>query len=110
MSKTEILDTLFGARDRLSDMIIDLKPTADHKPLLQKLVQRRDLLTGAIGQLIRSAFDEASANLADSLAALEKQTDVLTGLSNTLDQVAVAIQVTDQIVQLVMSVVKLAAA
>lgn len=110
--KTEVLDTLFGDRDQLSDMIIDLTPGDDpaQKAAFQKLVQRRDRLTGTINDLIACDFNAAAQGLNAKVAELDAQSAELQALDKKVQNISAAIQVTDQIVQLVMDIIKLVAA
>ncbi len=108
--KSEVLDTLFGIRDALSDMIIALSPTnANEAAELAQLVARRDRITGSINFLIAAAFNEAAAGLAAPFADLEAKTAQLKSLNQTLANIATAIQVADQIVQIAATIATIAA-
>jgi ABC-type transporter Mla subunit MlaD len=108
--QTDILDTLFTARDVVSDIIIAQTPANPaHKKLLEKLMQRRDQLTGAIQQVINAEFAKTGTQLTQAIASLESSTAQLKDVANTIDNVSSVISIIDQIVQLVGEVVALAA-
>lgn len=108
--QADTLDTLFSARDVVSDMIIAQTPSdAAHKKLLEKLMQRRDQLTAAIQQVINARFTKTSAELTQSITNLENTTGQLKDLGSTLASVSSAINLVDQIVQMVGAIVTLAA-
>jgi hypothetical protein len=108
--KTDVLDTLFKARDAVSDMIISLTPVdAGQKKLLEKLMQRRDQLTAAIQNVINAEFTKSTAALTQEITKLEGVTEQLRGLASSIDKVTTAIGFIDQVLQLVASIIALAA-
>jgi hypothetical protein len=110
ISKSDVLDQLFAARDVLSDMIIDLQPTTpSERALMLSLVGRRDRLTTSTNNVIAAMFNEAAAGLAAKVDDLEKRVQDLRALAQTLASVNSAIQMADAIVGVVISVLALAA-
>jgi len=106
--QTDVLDTLFTARDAVSDMIISLTPVdAGQKKLLEKLMQRRDQLTAAIQNVINAKFTKSTAELTQEITKLEGLTEQLKALSSSIDKVTTAIGFIDQVLQLVASIITL---
>lgn len=100
----EILDTLFGDRDVLTDLIIDLAPkTPAEKQLLQGLVARRDRLSMTIQDVINSDITTSTSGLDSAMNQLNDATASLDALKHDFDGVANAISIVDQIVKLVTS-------
>jgi len=109
MTKTDTLQYLFGARDAVSNMIINSTPDSDdERKQLRNLMQRRDRLTGAINQVITSEFNEAAKGLDDQVSAFENKTEELNGLGKTINDVEKWIEVVDAIVQLAAKVISVA--
>jgi hypothetical protein len=113
--QTETLDTLFGARDKLTDMIINLSPPQDNpaaranaQAQLESLVTARDRVSAAINQVITTKFNDLATGLAGAIADLKATTKTLTDLSTTLANVNTAIQLVDQIVEAVGKIIKVA--
>ena len=108
-AKMETLDMLLGARDTLTGWIVELSPQdPDQNRELQKLLQRRDRITGLVQSVIEAAFKEATSGLAEAVANLEKATDQLGGLQQTLDNIGRAIAFTDNVIQMATNALKIA--
>jgi ABC-type transporter Mla subunit MlaD len=107
--KSEILQNLVDARSALSDMIINNTPTTDEeKKNFQNLMRRRDTITGEINQIVVNKFNETVGQLPDKVSSLEKFTDQLNDLDKKIDNINNAIQIADQIIGLVTSIVSIA--
>jgi hypothetical protein len=108
-AKMETLDMLLGARDTLTGWIVELSSQdPDQNAQLQKLLQRRDRVTGLVQWVVESAFKEAASGLAEAISNLEKATDQLAGLQQTLDNIGRAIAFTDNVVQMATTVIGIA--
>lgn len=109
MIGAEILQNLFDQRKVLSDIIINSSPkNDDQRKQLQALMKSRDAITGMINQIIAKKFNEAAGGLSDKVSNLKKLTDRLNKLNKTIDDVNTAIQITDQIIKVVTSILALA--
>lgn len=109
MTKLDLIDTLLGARDALSDLIIELKPAnADERAQFDALVQRRDRLVGTMNTLIEASFNQAADGLGTAVADVEQQVAQLESLDQSVDHLRTAVQVTDHLIQAVVGVIKLA--
>ena len=113
--QTETLDTLFGARDKLTDMIVNLAPPlndpteqANAQAQLANLVTARDRVSAAVNQIIATRFNDLVSGLSGAIADLKAKTKALTELSTTLANVNTAIQVVDQIVEAAGRIIKVA--
>ena len=110
MMRADTLQNLFDARDKLSDMIISLKPeNDDQRKQLERLMQRNDRITGAINQVIAAKFNEVANGLAEKVSNLEQQTAALNKLNNVINDVQNAIQIADEIIKLVIGILQIAA-
>ncbi len=108
--KSEVLDELFSVRDVLSDTIIGLTPTSpSEKQAMLSLVQRRDRISATINNIIAAAFNDAATGLEQKIEDLEKQTQALQSLAQTLANVLTAVQITDAVIGLAISIAALAA-
>jgi tRNA A22 N-methylase len=108
--QTEVLDTLFAARDVVSDIIIAQTPAdAEHKKLLEKLMLCRDQLTAEIQEVINAKFNKNNAELMQAFTDLENRTAQLKDLKNTIDNIASVISFVDQVIQTAGQIVALAA-
>lgn len=110
MTKLELIDTLLGARDALSDLVIELQPrNADERAQFDALVQRRDRLVGTMNLLLESAFDQAASGLGDAVADIEKQVAALEAIDQSADNLRTAVQATDKLVTSLTALLKLVA-
>jgi hypothetical protein len=108
--QSDVLDTLFSARNDIGDMIIAATPAdAAHKQQLDRLMQRRDHLTAAIQLVISAQFKKMDSEVQGAIAKLDESTAKLAAVSATLDRINDAIALADQIVQLASQIVSLAA-
>lgn len=107
----EILDTLFGDRDVLTDLIIKLSPanTAQQKQL-QDLIVRRDRLSMVIQDVINSDIASSTKGITAAVKQLDDASAKLAALGKTFDDIASAIELTDQVVNVVAAVVSVVAA
>ena len=119
MTKTDVLDQLFEVRDRLSDLIIELSPktppktppeTPEERAEFDRLVRRRDGINGLVAQVIATAFQNASADLAHKVDELEAKARELGRVQKNIEGVKHGIQIADDVVMLVGSLLKLVAA
>ena len=111
MSKVEVLDELFGAREDLELRIVLLHPTnAEQQSLLSKLVNRRDRVTGGINAIIAATFASvASPALLQAIDELKSRASHLSALAKTFDAINDVLVTVDQVLALVAQVVTLAA-
>jgi hypothetical protein len=106
--KPDVLDQLFDIRDRLSDLLIELKPeTAEEREEFNRLQRRRDGITGAIAQIIATDFKNSGPDLARMIDDLEARAKDLCKVKKTIDGVKDGIQIADQVAQLVTAIIKL---
>ncbi|MGA3281361.1 MAG: hypothetical protein ABSD50_10305 [Smithella sp.] len=110
MKGSEILQNLFDERDALSDIIINSTPKNDNdQKKMQAVMQQRDTITGAINQIIANKFNEVAATgLADKISDLAKLTDKLNALDKTLKNIDTVIQIADQSIKLITSIIAIA--
>lgn len=109
MNGSEILQNLFDEQDALSDMIINNTPQNENDQKLQTLMKQRDTITGAINQIIANKFNEVAATgLEDQISNLAKLTDKLNALDKTMKNIDTAIQIADQSIKLITSIIAIA--
>lgn len=102
----EILDTLFDDREKLSNLIIQLAPTTPEQvKQLQALMQRRDRLSMAIQDVINQDITNSTAGITNACKQLDEASTELTKLAGTFADVASAITLVDQVVNVVAAVV-----
>lgn len=106
----EILDTLFGDRDVLTDLIIKLSPTnlAEQKQL-ENLMMRRDRLSMVIQDVINSDIVMSTPGIDAAVQQLDAASAELGGLAKTFEEVVGAISLADQLVKVATSLVLAAA-
>src|SRR5690242_15600093 len=100
-----MLDTLFGDRLKLSQLITQLAPqTLDQAKQLQALTQRRDRLWLAIQRLINCDITSRTAGIEDARKQLDAKSAELARLAGTFDDVARAIALVDELVDIAAAV------
>lgn len=105
-----MLDTLFGSRLKLSQLITQLAPqTLDQAKQLQELMQRRDRLWMAIQKLINCDLTSRTAGVAFAREQLDATSAELAKLAGTFDDVARALALVDELVDIAAAVVTAAA-
>jgi hypothetical protein len=98
MMKSDVLDTLFAARRKVSTLIIALAPRNDaERASLSALLRDRDRLTAAINQVIDQQFtaswsrlDAAASELAGAgqkLEAVEGKVEKIESVLGLVDEV-----------------------
>lgn len=113
--KTDVLDALFDARDKVSDLIVHVTPSADperraqDKSQLDALLRRRDRISGAINSVIEATFHRAGADLDAAIEDLHRQTAQLNKLAETIAGVVSAIGAIDALLGLIAQIVVMAA-
>lgn len=106
--KSDLLDTLFGARDQISDVLIETVPTSpDELQMVRQLFMRRDRLSGLINQVLETMFKPR--DIAGELDALDQISGKLARVARNISGVRDAIDLTDQAIKVVTSLVALAA-
>src|SRR5262245_977905 len=113
MLKHDVLDNLFDARWAVAQQIVDISPTNHaERAKIHALLGARDHLSAAINSVIAASFKEIadSAELKAAGAQLADKAKDLGELQGKIADVNTAIAVVGQIVDLVVAIIKLAAA
>ena len=101
----DIIDTLFCDRAKLSHLISQLAPrTPDEARQLQDLMQRRDRLWMAIGDLINCDITSRTAGIKNAREQLDAASAELAKLAGSFTDAAQAIALVDQLVTVVAAV------
>jgi hypothetical protein len=111
MSKVELLDSLFAARDALTQKIIYTPPPPPGSDGgLTQLVQKREQLSITIQKVIQANLTASMQQVDDAIAQINDYTTKLTDLANELQNVGTAITVAAQIINVVMTILAVVAA
>lgn len=115
--RDEVLDNLYAARDRLSDLIVAWSPdpAADASTRkkqaedLRALLDQREQVSGKINEIVAAAFkDVASPELVAAAKELESLTATLQTFGKTVADVKGVIKIADQVLAAGAKVIKIA--
>ena len=102
MNTVELLDDLYGARDVITQLVIDASPgqgaNSPDQSTLQSLLQKRDQITWTIEQIIGADLDATMADYEKACQQIESATAELKTLKTTADGIKTGIDLASQIV------------
>jgi hypothetical protein len=106
MLKEDTLQSLFDARNVVSNAVIVLSPTnAAEKQQLAVLLKRRGSISAAINQVIEQTFNPSATGVDALVSNLEAEVDKLKALDQKLSNIGNIISAIDQVVQIAGSIV-----
>ncbi len=115
--RDEVLENLYAARDRLSDLIVawspdpaaDVSTRKKQAEDLRALLDQRDQVSGKINEIVAAAFkDVASPELVAAAKELESRTATLQTFGKTVADVKGVIKIADQVLAAAAKVIKIA--
>ena len=108
--KSDVLDSLFAARRKVSRLIIALSPKDDReRASLDDLLRDRDRLTAAINQVIDQQFTASWSKLDGAASELSIATLKLEAVEAKVDRLESALKIVDEVLAAAAKVVGLIA-
>ncbi len=107
----DFLQSLFGIRESLTDLIIQVAPANDDEQAhLRQLVQARDQVNGSINRLIALNVSDSLAGLESALGQIQSADKRIAVLNRDITGAKAAVAIVAQVVSIAATVIAAAVA